>query len=157
MMRRALAVLFILLSVWACGHKIEEKDLLGTWKVDPSAVMAKDAAAASKVTVDFTGDHRFVMAVNAQFSVKGSWAYQDKKFTMTPTTMAVQSPFDPAKTMDVPLAEAIQTLQKMGTNPEAVDAMQKLSGTTTYEVSDDGKKMSENGKPALLKASENGG
>jgi len=125
---------------------------VGVWKVDPAALDRK-AQAAFDVTVNFQTDRQFVMAVNPQFSLKGTWSFADNKLTMSPTTLAMKSPYEPSKMLEVPLGPAIANAEKTNSDPKMLDAMKSLSGSTIYDVSADGKKLSENGRPALVKSS----
>src|SRR5689334_21109457 len=116
------------LLVAGYGHKIEDKDLVGTWAVDPTAVAGKDKNMA-KVSYTLTPDHQYVMAGPVAVSVKGTWRYLDKKLTITPVTLMAPSPLEAGKVIEVPIGPAVTQFQAMSKDPALTDALKKMSET----------------------------
>ena len=156
MNRIALLVLATTCVILAgCGHKVTEADAVGSWKVDPVAVQGKKGAdVMSKMTFTLAADHTYVMAGPIPVSVKGTWAFADKKVTVTPVSLEMANPVQPGTTQEVPIGPAIAQLRTLAQKDESIqDSLTMMSESTIFDFSDDGMKLSDNGKPALIKSS----
>lgn len=124
--------------------------MIGTWRVDaatvpngPSSALAKDA------TLSLTSDHQFVMAPSDQLQMKGAWGLTDQQVVLTPMSLVGPSPFEPGKTMEIPVAQAAEAMKAMpsaaGQNPDSVTKPMNL------KVADDGKSMTSTDNIVLRK------
>jgi hypothetical protein len=157
------ALPLLLVGIVGCGHKVTDTDLVGTWNVDPAALKDQASpAGAAQMSFDLTADHHYSLNALQGFSVNGTWKYQDQKLTLNPLSLAVDSPFEPGKKMEVPIGPALEKAQELAKtdknadDPQMLEAMRETAEPSTFDVSADGKKLSEAGKPALLKAETKG-
>ena len=150
-MKRLLFALALGFALVGCHH-VSEQDLLGTWKADPAAVATNKNPMAGAMTFNLTADHHFLMPLPSNSGIYGTWGFLQNKLTLTPTTFVTPSPFDPSKSYEVPIGPAIDQMQKAHADPEIIKAMQTMSVPIDFEVSSDGKKLTEEGKPAMVKA-----
>jgi hypothetical protein len=138
-----------------CHHSVTEQDLVGTWTRDPAAPSTTGhPEVEAKLVVTLTADHKFTLATPTPAGFEGTWAFDKgtKKVGLSPVTLVIANPADPAKKNRLPIAQALQMMQSRSANPKMVDALQKASVEEFLVPSEDGKKLSENGKPAFVKS-----
>ncbi len=117
--------LLTMMAAVGCGHKVTEADLTGTWRVDANSVPnAPMATMAKSTTLSLTGDHQFVMAPSDQIQIKGAWGLTEMQVVLTPMTVVVSSPIDPNKTLEIPVAQAVQAMKTMAPG-QNVDGLSK--------------------------------
>ena len=140
------------LGAIACGHQISEKDIVGTWKPDPAMPMNSKFKGVEKgIIITFTADHKFTLATPSPGGFKGTWALADKMLTVTPTTLVVKNPMGGAN-IEMPIEEALKKFQTSGMTAEMTDSLKTASEQQAFDVADDGKKLSQEGHPAMIKA-----
>ena len=125
--------------------------MVGKWDLDPSVLSDQANAAEKGTTFQLTADHQYQMAVPKIVTVKGTWSFANAKMTATPTSFVIPSPADPNKFVNLPVDVVLKEAQDMPGDPKMQAALQTMAKETIFDVSPDGKKMSENGKPALVK------
>jgi hypothetical protein len=150
---RMLRLLILFVSAMllvGCGRKIEEKDLVGTWNVDPASVAGKDPNdLMSKMSFNLTANHQYTMSGPVPLSIKGSWVYSDGKLTLAPTTVVVSTGAN--QNSELPISSLMQ-MQPMTQDEKMKTSLNTMNEQVSFDVSTDGKKLSDAGKPALIKA-----
>ena len=71
--------------------------------------------------------------------------------TVTPTTLVVKNPMGGAN-IEMPIEEAVKKFQSSGMTPEMTESLKTAAEQQVFDVADDGKKLSEDGHPAMIKA-----
>ena len=145
-------LLLLVLVATGCGHKVTEADLTGTWRVDAASVPnAPTASMAKNTTLSLTPDHKFVMAPTDQIQIKGAWGLTEQQVLLTPMTLAVTSPVEPAKRLEIPVDQAVEAMKAMpGAVGQNTDALAK---PLSLKVESDGTSMTTPDNVVLKKAS----
>ena len=147
-------LLVVLVSV-GCAHKVTEADLIGNWTVDPASVPnASTSAIAKSTTVSLTADHQYVMTPSDQVQIKGSWGLAEQQVVVTPMTLALKSPFEPGKTLEIPVSQAVAALKGMAKQAPGQGStnFDSIGQPMSLAVSADGKTLTTPDKVVLKKS-----
>jgi len=148
-----LALIAVVLT--GCSKGVSEKDFVGSWIADPASPEKVDhPEVRSKLLFTLTADHKFSMTSPTPAGFEGSWVIEKgtRKVDLTPTTLVIENPLQPGVKTRLPISEALQKVKAKGGNPQMEQELKKASAVATFELAEDGKKMSEDGKPALMKS-----
>ena len=128
--------------VVGCHHELTEKDLAGTWNKDPDPA----AKVQNGMVLTLGEDKKFELKTPEDINVDGTWAYDldSKKVGLTPLTLVVRG-------RSVPMSQAVQMIQQMTTNQQAIQGLQELSREEYLTPSEDGKKLADGNRPAFVK------
>ena len=138
-----------------CKHGVSDKDFVGTWMPDPASPEKADhPEVRSKLVFNLLADHTFTMSTPTPAGFEGTWKLQEgtRKVGLTPTTLVIENPLAKGQTTKMPIGDAMQRVEAMGGNPKMIEELKKASTQATFELSEDGKKMTENGQPALVRS-----
>ena len=143
--------LLVIGAIGCTAQKIEDKDLVGTWNVDPAAMIGKDKNdVMSKMSFHLTENHQYTMTGPVPMTLKGSWVYSDKKLNLAPTSIEVQNSSAPNGKSEFPVS-ALKQMESMAPDEQIKKALTTMGEQLSFDVSDDGKKLSSEGKGALIK------
>ena len=147
-MRFWLCVVAVVLVLAGCAHKVTEQDMLGNWVHDPADARVSEKA----VSLSFTADHKFTVT-DGKSMIDGTWTFDEdgKRASLTPINLTIDLP-QGKKT--IRFMQIIQTLQADDANAKNADMIRNLvqeQRLRYYVISDDGKKLSENDRPAFIR------